>query len=70
MLTSKFMASSLAFTHNTQVRLLLVRLHGICYEAAEFTLCYNLLICSPDLTPVLYHRASTLGFLHQLPDSY
>jgi len=36
-------------------------------EAAEFTWCYNLLVCSPDVKSVLYHRASTLGSLHQLP---
>lgn len=39
-------------------------------EAAGFTLCYNLLVCSHSLKELLCHRASTLGFLHQLPVSY
>lgn len=36
-------------------------------EAAGFTLCYNLLSCLPFLPKVRCYRASTLGFLHQLP---
>ncbi|WP_144028917.1 hypothetical protein [Paenibacillus tyrfis] len=38
-------------------------------DAAEFTSCYGLLICSHSLE-LLCHGASTLGSLHQLPVSY
>jgi hypothetical protein len=38
-------------------------------EAAGFTLCYGLLICSHPFG-LLCHGASTLGFLHQLSVSY
>ncbi|CAM5785409.1 hypothetical protein BBOR36S_01561 [Brevibacillus borstelensis] len=70
MLYSKFSTPSLAFAHMKQARLPFVHLSVVFLnEAAGFTLCYGLLICSHSFE-LLCHRASTLGFLHQLPVSY
>jgi hypothetical protein len=69
-LYSKFYTPSMDFAYITQARLLLVHLAVVSFnEAAGFTLCYGLLICSHPFG-LLCHRASTLGFLHQLPVSY
>lgn len=60
----------MVLTQYVEVRVPFVQLFGLFDGAARFTLCYNLISCSPKVNLVLYHEASPLGFLHQLLDSY
>ncbi len=66
---SKGFTRPMAFAQLSEARLSLVPLGSFFDDAAGFTSCYGLSICSHS-AELLCHGASTLGSLHQLPVSY